>query len=269
MLNVSEALPELAPEVTTSPEGYPLLRPRAQWFSTGGKGIVAGLLDTGIDPQVPDLAGADLIVRDFAPDSPGDPGWREHGTHSATLFLAQGQTRLRGLAPHARLSAARVVSHDGVALPSAVVAALDWLLAAGAEVIAIPLGDPVVDGTIAAKLAEGAARGVLFFAAAGNCYPDPLLFPASDPQVIAVGAADEEGVLLPDCSRYPRLDLVVAGREVPAWVNAATIATRRGSSVACVVAAAVATLALSARAIRRTRADRMSMLALLRGGHAA
>ena len=76
--------------------------------------------------------------------------------------------------------------------------AIEWLIGSGARILAIPLGEAVQSDQIVRQMERGAQRGVRFFAAAGNLYPEPLLFPARHPLAIA---ADFQGRLIVAGSR--------------------------------------------------------------------
>jgi len=242
-----------------------MLRWSDDWYPAAGRGVVVGLLDSSFDVQIPDLDGADLVTGDFICSENGKTGMVEHGTHSVATLIGQGHHQIRGIVPQSRLLVAKVVGPDGIANPRAVVEAIDWLISSGSEIIIIPLGESIERDEIIQQLEHGSECGVVFFAAAGNDYPEPLLFPARHPLAVAVGAADLQGNLLPECSRLPRLDLVAPGLNIAAPIRGRVIQRRRGTSVACVVAAGLATLALSAKVIPLEEMCRMSVLSALRG----
>jgi subtilisin len=219
-----------------------LLRCPEDCHSSAGRGIVAGLLDTGLDEHVLDLTGADLVTSNFSATN-GSRESHDHGTHSVTLLIGQGRFLIRGIVPRARLLFAKVAGSEGVVRPQDAAAAIEWLVSMGAQVVAIPLGSSAHHREISEQIQSGAERGVLFFAAAGNHYPSPVLFPARHPSAIAVGAADREGRLLSDCCSSPRLDVVAPGLKLPAVVGGNIIRRRSGSSVACILAAGTAALA--------------------------
>ena len=264
MIDACSYLRRFAANLTDHHDTTPMLCWAEEWYSAAGHGVVVGLLDASFDAQIPDLEGADLMTRDFICSEKRNPEMIEHGTHSVATLIGQGHHQIRGIIPQARLLVAKVVGPGGTANPRAVIEAIDWLISSGARIIVLPLGESIERKEIAQQLGQGSECGVIFFAAAGNGYPEPLVFPARHPLAIAVGAADLRGNLLPECSRVPRLDLVAPGWNIAAPVRGRVIRRRRGTSVACVVAAAVATLAVSAGIVPLRGMCRMSALAVLR-----
>lgn len=255
------AMLEAFAHVATHPGGVaPLLRCKAEWRCRGGEGVAVGLVDGKVDRRVPDLAGATLIERCFAPTHAVCPAIAGHGTHSASLIVGQGGHIIRGLAPKARLFVANVFGSDGGAKPEAIRDALTWLVAEGVEVIAIPLGSDVEHPEIVEQIDRAVRFDIWVLAAAGNDYPAPLAFPARDLQVIAVGAADWRGTLRPNCCREPRLDLIAPGWGVPAPISGERLHCADGSSVACALAAGAAALARGYAEKRENRADPITIL---------
>lgn len=242
----------------------PFLTWKESWYSTEGQGVIAGLLDTGFDENIADLVGADLVVRNFVTSTNENAYLKEHGTYSVTMLVSQGNFQIQGIAPRVRLFVANVVNSDGIATPETVVEAIDWLISSGVQVIAFPLGESIEREEISQQIENAHKHGVVIFAAAGNGYPDSILFPAQHPFAIAVGATDMKGTILPECARLPQLDLLAPGWKIPALVSKHTIQQRNGSSVACIIATGVAILALSANVLPNEKLSHMNVLATLR-----
>lgn len=206
-----------------------------------GAGVTIGLIEPALE-VVDDLIGAQFTLASFAAVPAETPALREHGTHSATLLVGQGQRSVLGLVPGARLLMAIVAEADGRATPHGVATAIDWLEAEGADLVAIPLGDSTNYDVIDVAITRAHERGIQFFAAAGNLHPQEVMFPARHSAVCAVGAIDYRGRLRPECCRSPRIDQTAPGTELPALVRLGTVEARSGSSVACVVAVGLAAL---------------------------
>lgn len=188
-----------------------------------------GLVDTGLGPAP--FGGERIAAR------------RHVGAVGGDALADHGETSLRvacGAAPTAPAVVFAAVAGAGGGIEAgAIVAALAWLIDVGVDVVALPLGRAEVDDDVARAIDRVLARGVPVLAAAGDSHPAPLMFPARHPGVIAVGAVDERGALLPECNRRPRLDRVACG--VLAYRDRAGVAQRRrGTSIACVAAAVAA-----------------------------
>ena len=95
-------------------------------------------------------------------------------------------------------------------------AALDWLLAQGAQLINLSLGG-VGDAVLEAGVARLRERPVLLVAAAGNNGPDaPPVYPAAYPNVLAVTAIDAARQPYARANRGPYVGVAAPGVEV--WV---------------------------------------------------
>lgn len=211
------------------------------WFSSGGGGSSIGLVDSAIDRRSPDLVGANMVTRDFVGCADACTDTAIHGTNMATLLVGQGHKYMQGVAPRARLLAARVVGPADMATPARIAAAIDWLVLEGVRVVALPLGSETDSTIVASAIVRGSQAGARFFAASGNG-SGAVLFPARHPCVIAVGPADDRGVLLSQARRDPQLDLLAPGWQIPGLLTTNGHGSCSGSSIACVMAAGMAAL---------------------------
>lgn len=262
-----DVLRRFSRESSRRPCGGLMLCMEEEWRRRSGRGICVGLLDGAVHTGTPDLQGAELVAKSFVASQQPHSRVAEHGSHSAAILVGQGCHTIRGIAPRIRLLVASVFDANGVASPQSVAEAIHWVVSSAAQIVVLPLGQHTGHPHISQAIERGSlGNGVLFFAAAGNRHPEPILFPARHPLAIAVGAADVKGNLLPECCRLPRLDLIAPGWNVYAPIGAHAIRRRSGSSVACVVAAGVAALALSAGVSSAPATGRSAMLAVLRRG---
>ena len=197
----------------------PLLAWNEEWEASSGYGITVGLIDGPFLRSHPDLEGANIVSKIFATGLRAG-GRIAHGTHSVTSLIGQGKFRIRGISPGIKLLVAVVLSEDDAGNPCDVAEALEWLCSSGARLIAITLGDRVESQSVKSKLSFALNLGCTVLAAAGNAYPHPLMFPARESGVIAVGAADECGDIALSCCRAPRVDLLAPGKRILAPVSA-------------------------------------------------
>ena len=160
-------------------------------------GAVTAVLDTGIDRSHPEFQGRLLPGYDFA-NNDGDPsealgGDVGHGTSSAGLIGAAGNNGagLTGLTWSGQnLLPVRVFDDSGGATTLNLSRAIDYAAAQKARVVNMSLGLKGIgsDPALARSLQAAANAGLVLVAAAGNTAGDGLYYPASDPNVLAVGA---------------------------------------------------------------------------------
>ncbi len=188
--------------------------PGARAAGVTGRGTIVGIVDTGVDARHPDLrdnfrhqAGwFDPTGR--CPDAPCDEGG--HGT--AVAGLAVGRTT--GVAPGARWIAARGCTAAQCTL-ELVLRSLQFMLAPDAGHGPDPdLRPDVVNNSWSIKEPSTSlgramtalyAAGILNVFAAGNTGPEcrSVGFPASQPEVVAVGAVDDDGLVARFSARGP------------------------------------------------------------------
>jgi subtilisin family serine protease len=194
-------------------ESVPQIGAPAMWRAGyTGKGVTVAVLDTGVDPSHPDLAGR-VAVSESHLDDEDETDFVGHGTHVASIIAGSGAAsdgRYRGVAPEARLVAGKVCAVRGCP-ESAILTGMRW--AAGdqhATVVNMSLGgpdSPRLDPLEQAVEILTARYGTLFVVGAGNSGKDSSVnSPASAPSTLAVGAIDSSDALAYFSSRGPVLD---------------------------------------------------------------
>ncbi|MGM1063225.1 S8 family serine peptidase [Saccharothrix sp. Mg75] len=181
--------------------------PRAWEAGHTGLGARVAVLDTGVDPTHPDLAGAVVESRNFS-DSPDTDDRVGHGTHVAATITGAGT--YRGVAPDSAVLNGKVLGDHGGGRESDVIAGMEWAAAAGADVVNMSLGSSMpTDGTDPMSQALDrltSTTGALFVVAAGNSGPSEQTIgsPAAAELALTVGAVDREDRLAAFSSRGPR-----------------------------------------------------------------
>ena len=180
-----------------------------------GDAVRVALIDSAVDTSHPDLK--DAVAESF--DATGTPlAPHAHGTAIAALIAAHG--KLIGAAPAATILAIRAFDPNGGSAAGttfAILKGLDWAVAHHARIINMSFAGPA-DPAIHRALGAAHRKGVVLIAAAGNAGPkSPPLYPAADPEVIAVTATDAQDKLLGVANRgryiavaAPGTDLLVA-----------------------------------------------------------
>ncbi|GAB3942921.1 S8 family serine peptidase [Kribbella albertanoniae] len=167
-----------------------------------GKGVKIAVLDTGIDPTHPDVAGRVAAAEDFS-ESGDAADHHGHGTHVASIAAGNGTAsdgKYKGVAPDATLLNGKVLDNDGNGYDSGIIAGMEWATAQGASVVNLSLGGGPSDGTD--ELSQAVNRiskqtGALFVIAAGNCFrptPGTVSTPAAADEALAVGNLQRDGL---------------------------------------------------------------------------
>ncbi|MBD3402044.1 S8 family serine peptidase [candidate division GN15 bacterium] len=176
-----------------------------------GSGVRVAVIDNGLAIDHPLMAYSTILNgRDFV-DGDGDPGEESglmygHGTFVTGLVLLA--------APGSEILPLRAFDGDGVGSEFAIVQALNWALARGADVINMSFGSYTIHPAMQATVNRVIDRGVVLVAASGNYGSDDPVYPAAIESVIAVGSFGEDELVADFSSFGEHLDLVAPGVDV-------------------------------------------------------
>src|SRR5215475_1131892 len=200
----------------------------AHRLATGNRVLVA-VIDSGVDASHSDLADAVVANLDAATDTAPHP----HGTGMAGAIAAHRS--MLGTAPRVGLLTVQAFStrsNNADATTFNIIKGLDWAVERGARVINMSFAGPS-DPRLREALARVAKRGVVLVAAAGNAGPQsPPLFPAAEPNVIAVTATDVDDKLFSGANRGTYIAVAAPGVDVLAPSVNGTYQFTTGTSVA-------------------------------------
>ncbi|MDR6317117.1 S8 family serine peptidase [Actinoplanes couchii] len=178
-----------------------------------GTDVTVAVLDSGIDPGHPDLAGRINETANFItePDIDDRAG---HGTHVASIIAGTGaasEGRHRGAAPGVRLNIGKVCDAGGWCTDSEIIAGMQWA-APRSRVINMSLGGDDSPGIDPLEKAVGeltARYDSLFVIAAGNSGPSrnpdgTVGSPGSADAALTVAAVDSADRIAGFSNRGPR-----------------------------------------------------------------
>lgn len=176
-----------------------------------GMNVTIAVIDSGVDAKHPELANS--VADNF--DALGSKeGPHVHGTGIAGAIVAHA--RLMGSAPEARLLAIRAFGggSKGESTSYVIIRGMNYAAEHGAQIINMSFAgpkDPLIERAIAAT----AARGILMVAAAGNAgAKSPPLYPAANPNVIAVSGTDAQEKLFAASNRGNHIAIAAPGADI-------------------------------------------------------
>ena len=210
--------------------------------SGDGTGVMLCVVDSGIDPEHPDLQNIDLAGwHDAIGDSETPYDDEGHGTAMAGIIVAQDG--LTGNAPGVSLLVAKAIDDQGIGNDEQIAESVDWCVASQADVISLSLGGAQGFGSglfttdaLEEAVEDAINQGVYVVAAAGNDGEDDdgdVESPGSVEDVICVGGITRTGAIWTGSSQgdndgriwpnpiFPRSDpdkkpeVVAPGHEVP------------------------------------------------------
>lgn len=231
-----------------------------------GEGVRVAVIDSGIDLSHPALQG--VVVAQFnAAASPADV--HNHGTGIAGLIAARGG--FTGSAPAAQILAVRAFDPDSTsASPSAqattfaILKGLDWSVEQRARVINMSFAGPA-DPAMTRALLAASRKGAILVAAAGNAgAQSPPLYPAADPNVIAVTATGAEDAVFPRANQGRYVTVAAPGIDVVAPATAGGYQVSSGTSLSAAEVSGVIALLLERRPGLKTDAVRAILTATAR-----
>lgn len=232
--------------------------------TTTGEGVTIAVLDTAINPDSPELAGADVQVHEpsYCATESGEPALpasgdgptTQHGTSMTSLLVGSGERPdgkpgQRGVAPGATVRFYSIAPGGEDTLCGVPDTGADPeqafrdAVADGADIINISMFTSIPPEDYAAAV----RAGVVVVAAAGNSGGDLIATPADVNGVVAVGTVTPEVTLDPTSPAGPELGVVAPGSDFLCYeADLVTVGRCTGSSNAAAYTSGVLALAMSA-----------------------
>jgi subtilisin family serine protease len=164
------------------------------WHLTrGSANVVIAVVDTGVQPDHPDLAAKLVPGYDFVDNDATPSDGHGHGTHVAGTAAAITNNAIggAGTCPDCRVMPVRVLNNSGNGTLTGVANGIIFAANNGAQVINLSLGGSG-NSTLESAVNYAWSRGSLLACAAGNDGTQEITyaFPAAYAQCLAVGATD-------------------------------------------------------------------------------
>lgn len=185
------------PSTTSQTWGLEWINAMDAWddFDTKGEGVSVAVLDSGVDPDHPDLEVSKWQDFDGAPSSdPMDYG--DHGTHVAGSVIggdASGQHI--GVAPEASLYMGAVLTQDdgNWGYHWQILDGMEWAIEQDADILSMSLGSADVAPSYIQAAENAFAAGTTVVAATGNDGIHTVSTPGDIYDVVSVGAMRSDG----------------------------------------------------------------------------
>jgi type VII secretion-associated serine protease mycosin len=241
----------------------------AAWQLSRGAGVTVAVIDSGVNPDVSDLAGSVAEGPDYTgvDTPPSNPNWGVHGTWMASLIAGHGHgfdgdDGIVGIAPESRILSIRVIpdrtdpqygryDHEReTRIQQSLASGIGYAVQHGAKVISMSIGYSTASAAVKKALQQAFSRGVVVVASAGNSGAQagsggtgaPVSFPAEYPGVISVGAVNTSGAVASFSSDNLSVQVAAPGVNVPAQGRDGQYWWVSGTSPACALVAGVAAL---------------------------
>ncbi|HEX4744605.1 MAG TPA: S8 family serine peptidase, partial [Candidatus Limnocylindria bacterium] len=201
------------------------------WDVVRSSPMTIAVIDTGVDPGHPDLAGALLPGRTFLTSlSTGcarvENDDNSHGTHVIGIIAANANNGIgiAGVAFGSRVLPLKALDCEGSGLLSDVAQAIVYATDQGARIVSISLGSNSDSPTLRSAVQYATSRNVLVVIAAGNCGGTPLSprcsslnevsYPAAYPEALAVSATASDDTRATFSTQGTYVDVAAPGLRI-------------------------------------------------------
>ncbi|WP_435153801.1 S8 family peptidase [Haladaptatus sp. DFWS20] len=204
----------------------------AQTNGYTGAGADVAVVDTGIGADHPDLQANLGTGKTYHGSSWSDENG--HGTHVAgTTAAVNDYSGVGSIAPGANLHAVKALNSSGSGSYSDIAAGIEWAANQGHDVINLSIGGSK-SSTVESTAEYAYGLGSLLVGAGGGSGPcgDCVGYPAAEPEVIAVGATNENDNRASFSSTGPEIELAGPGTNIYSTYYDNTYQTLSGTSMA-------------------------------------
>lgn len=223
----------------------PAIETNRGWnLSKGSKDVIIAVVDTGVDMKHTDLAGqlvSGYNVVDPSKEPADDVG---HGTHVAGIIgaLVNNGEGVAGVSWYNKIMPVKALDGSGSGTTYAVAEGIIWATDHGAKVINMSLGNYADSQFLHDAIKYAYDRDVLLVAASGNDNTERPGYPAAYPEVLAVGATNQD-MSRADYSNYGEyIDVTAPGTNIASTYPGNQYAALSGTSMASPHVAAMAGL---------------------------
>lgn len=224
----------------------PQIHAEQAWdFSTGSVDIVIGIVDTGVDPDHPDLVGKIIDGWNVYDANAHFDDVLGHGTEVAGVAAAASNNAVgvAGVAWQSPILAVRVGNESGLSSSQNIAAGILWAAGHGAKVINVSFAPLWSDKVVKSAAQQAFHRGSLVIIAAGNA--GGMNAAVGFDEVIFVGAVTADNTIASFSDRGPFVGVVAPGTGIRSTTFDGDYGMANGTSFAAPIVSGVAALAWS------------------------
>lgn len=222
--------------------------PAAWDMCTGFSTEPIAVIDSGVDPAHPDLAGKLLPGYNFLAGNTDTQDVYGHGTKVAGTAAAMSDNfeGVAGVAWGNPIMPLLVLGSDGYATYYDIARAITYAADQGVRVINISLGGPNSSSTVQNAVDYAWNRGAMVFACAHNYSTSAPYYPAACTHAVAVSATTASDTLASFSNYGDWIDLAAPGVSILTTTRGGGYGACNGTSFSSPIAAGLAALILSA-----------------------
>ena len=231
----------------------PLMSIDDAWSVTEGSAdVLIAIIDSGIDTDNPEFSGRISPLSHNARTGQTGLSYVEdtdgHGTMVAGIIAANKNNRegIAGILSEASILVIKASNEEGTYDDADLITAIRYAADNGADVINMSLGGPYANPLTEDAIDYAYSKGSIVVAASGNDGDDGLIYPASFPQTISVGAVDDTKTIADYSNRNQMVDVVAPGSGIVTTYTGGQYMVGSGTSFAAPMISGVLGLMFSA-----------------------
>jgi thermitase len=213
---------------------------------TGDPNVVIAVIDSGVDPNHPDLAGKLVTGYNFLDGSTDTTDDYGHGTHVAGIAAAatDNGVGIAGVAFDSQIMPLKVYNKYTSPLYSRIASAMTYAADHGAKVINVSLGNYSSSPSLQSAVSYAWNAGCVLVGSAGNNSRSDPFYPAAYDNVIGVSATDQSDTKASFSNYGSYISVAAPGVSIYStyWNDGSTYAAMSGTSMAAPHVAGLAAL---------------------------
>ena len=223
--------------------------PNAWDITTGASSITIGFIDSGAQPDHPDLASKLVTGWNFLTGTTNTSDSLGHGTATAGTAGAgtNNSTGVAGVAWASPIMPLVVVDSTGSASYSNIANAITYAADHGIRVMNISIAGSSSSSTLQSAVTYAWNKGSIVVAAAGNSSTSTPYYPAACQYAVSVSATDSNNNLASFSNYGSWIDLAAPGVSITTLNTGSSYASWSGTSFSAPIVAGTAALVLSVK----------------------